>query len=49
MGFSRATYYSIKQGNSITLNTINDLCKLLECTIPDIVEYIRDDSNETIY
>lgn len=29
MGFSMATYYSIKQGNSVTLNTINDLCSLL--------------------
>ena len=45
MGFSRATYYSIKQGNSVTLNTINDLCNLLDCSIPEIVEYIKDDPN----
>ena len=32
-GFSRATYYSIKQGNSISTNTVNQLCKLLKCTV----------------
>lgn len=43
MGFSRATYYSIKKGNSISTNTINQLCKLLKCEISDIAEYIDDD------
>ena len=43
MGFSRATYYSIKQGNSISTNTVNQLCKLLKCSVSDIMEYIDDD------
>lgn len=43
MGFSRATYYSIKKGNSISTNTINQLCKLLKCEISDIAEYIDDE------
>ena len=43
MGFSRATYYSIKQGNSISTNTFNQLCKLLKCSVSDIMEYIDDD------
>ena len=29
-GFSRATYYSIKQGNSISTNTVNQLCRILK-------------------
>lgn len=41
-GFSRATYYSIKQGNSISTNTINQLCKLLKCKVSDILEYIEE-------
>lgn len=41
-GFSRATYYSIKQGNSISTNTINQLCKLLKCKVSDVLEYIEE-------
>ena len=43
MGFSRATYYSIMQGNSISTNTVDQLCKLLHCGVSDIMEYIEDD------
>lgn len=42
-GFSRATYYSIKQGNSISTNTINQLCRILHCGAADIIEYIEED------
>lgn len=45
MGFSRATYYSIQQGNSISTNTVNQLCKLLKCEVSDILEYIDDESD----
>lgn len=41
-GFSKATYYSIQKGNSISTNTINQLCKLLHCTVSDIIEYTED-------
>lgn len=43
-GFSKATYYSIQKGNSISTNTINQLCKLLNCSVSDIVEYIDDEN-----
>lgn len=43
LGFSRATYYSIQQGNSISTNTVNQLCKLLKCNVSDIMEYIDDE------
>lgn len=43
MGFSRATYYSIMQGNSISTNTVNQLCKLLHCGVSDVIEYVEDD------
>lgn len=46
LGFSRATYYSIQQGNSISTNTVNQLCKLLKCEVSDIMEFI--DEEETI-
>ena len=41
-GFSKATYYSIKKGNSISTNTVNQLCRLLNCSVSDIIEYIDD-------
>ena len=43
MGFSRATYYSIQQGNSISTNTVNQLCKLLNCNVSDILEFVEDE------
>lgn len=42
MGFNRATYYSIKMGKSVSTNTVALLCKLLECQVEDIIEYIDD-------
>lgn len=46
LGFSRATYYSIQKGNSVSTNTINQLCKLLKCNVTDVMEYIEDDDEE---
>lgn len=43
LGFSRATYYSIRHGNSISTNTINQLCKILKCGVSDIIEFIDED------
>jgi DNA-binding Xre family transcriptional regulator len=45
LGFSRATYYSIQKGNSISTNTVNQLCKLLSCNVSDIMEYVDDDNH----
>lgn len=45
LGFSRATYYSIRHGNSISTNTIDQLCKLLKCSVSDIIEFIDEDSS----
>ncbi len=42
-GFSKATYYSIQKGNSISTNTVNQLCRLLDCPVSDILEYIEDE------
>lgn len=44
MGFSRATYYSIQKGNSVSTNTINQLCKILQCEVSDIIKFIDDDN-----
>lgn len=45
MGFSRATYYSIQKGNSISTNAVNQLCKLLKCGVSDIMEFIDEEDS----
>lgn len=45
-GFSKATYHSIRHGNSISTNTINQLCLLLKCPVSDVIEFI-DEEDET--
>lgn len=44
-GFPRSTYYALKQGKSVTTNTVNQLCALLQCSVSDIMEYIEDNSD----
>lgn len=39
MGFSKSTYYAMKDGNSVLASTIDQLCTLLECDVSDIVEF----------
>lgn len=46
LGFSRATYYSIQKGNSISTNTIDQLCKILKCGVSDIIEFIDEEKNQ---
>lgn len=42
-GFNRATYYSIRNGQSVSTNTINRLCGLLRCRVEDVMEYIGEE------
>lgn len=42
-GFSRATYYSIQKGNSISTNTIDQLCKILKCGVADVIEFVDEE------
>jgi len=43
-GFSQATWYRIKNGTGgVSTHTIALLCKLLDCTVCEVIEYIPDD------
>ena len=43
-GFPVATYYRIKDNKTaINTNTINELCKILDCEVSDIIKYIPDE------
>lgn len=46
MGFSRATYYAIRNGQSVSTNTIDRLCTLLHCRVEDVMEHIETADNE---
>ena len=42
MGFSAYTITNLKRNKSITMNTMEKLCKVLQCTPNDIVTFTED-------
>ena len=42
MGFSAYTITNLKRNKSITMNTMEKLCKVLQCTPNDIVAFTED-------
>ena len=40
---SGSTIQRLKDNKGINTNTIDDLCKILDCRVEDIVEYIKED------
>ena len=41
-GISSATIDRIRKGQGITTQKIDDLCKILDCRVEDIIEYTHD-------
>ena len=39
-GISSSTIRRMKAGDSVSTNTLESLCKILDCTLADIVEYL---------
>ena len=42
-GVSSSTIRRLKAGESVSTNTLEALCKILECTLDEIVEYLPDE------
>ena len=42
VGISSSTIRRLKAGESISTNSLDALCKILNCTIQDVVEYLTD-------
>ena len=42
MGFPQSNYYAIKRGDNISTHTINELCRILQCEVSDIMKYTAD-------
>jgi len=43
MGFNRATYHALRKGRSVSTNTIAHLCRLLDCRVQDVMEYMTEE------
>ena len=41
-GISSSTIRRLKAGDSVSTNTLDSLCKILNCPIQDVVEYLPD-------
>ena len=39
---SSSTIRRLRAGESVSTNTLDALCKILDCTLQDIVEYLPD-------
>ena len=41
-GISSATIDRIRKGNGITTQKLDDLCRILQCNVNDIIKYVAD-------
>ena len=41
--FSRGQLSRLKHNENVNTNTINTLCRILECNVEDILEYRKDE------
>ncbi|MBR2412892.1 MAG: helix-turn-helix domain-containing protein [Clostridia bacterium] len=41
-GISSATIDRIRKGNGITTQKLDDLCRILQCDVEDIIKYVED-------
>ena len=46
LGFPMSTYYVMRRGDNISTHTLNQLCKLLQCKVEDILEYVDEDTEQ---
>ena len=42
MGFPQSNYYAMKRGENVSTHTVNELCRLLECNVSDIMTYVEE-------
>ena len=43
---SSSTIRRLKAGDSVSTNTLDALCKILQCDLADIVRYIPEEENQ---
>lgn len=45
-GVPNSTLYRMRKGKSITMETLNYLCSVLDCDVQDVIVYIKSDSKK---
>ena len=43
LGFPLSSFYAMKHGGNVSTYTINQLCRLLQCRVQDVMEYIDEE------
>ena len=42
-GISGATIHRLRHNLGLTTTTLDDLCKILDCKVGDVIEYVKDE------
>lgn len=45
---SHSTLHRLKHNKDVSTKTINDLCRILNCRIEDIAQYVPSDSDQPL-
>ena len=45
---SSSTIDKLRKNKPVTTTTINDLCRILKCSVEDILEYIPSDTDQIL-
>jgi len=45
---SHSTLHRLKHNKDVSTKTLNDLCRILNCRIEDIIQYIPVDTDQTL-
>ncbi len=43
LGFPLSNFYAMKHGDNVSTHTTNQLCRLLQCRVEDVMEYIDEE------
>ena len=43
LGFPLSNYYAMKRGENISTHTLNQLCRILQCRVEDVLEYLNEE------
>ena len=46
--FSSSTINRLRKNQPISTVTLNDLCRILNCRVEDILQYVEDDNDWTL-
>lgn len=45
---SHSTLHRLKHNQNISTHTINDLCRILDCQVEDVMKYIPSDTDQPL-